>query len=220
LLLILQHADGLFPSGSFAFSQGLEAMSATAGVLGPFSFEEFAQMQIRLRWAQSDRVALVRSYRHAADMDAIVALDSEVEASTLAEDLRKGSKRNGIAFLTAHARLASPQASAYLGLVRRRKANGHLPVVQGLIWRGLGFDENIAVAISGYQALASLSSSAVRLGLIGAVDVQAVITGLLTDIREASRTGITEDQPLSSFLPLTEIALSLHRASGQWLFSN
>lgn len=63
LLLALQHGDSQFPSGSFAFSQGLEAASQLATALGPFDFQGFATAQLRHRWAISDRPALARAHR-------------------------------------------------------------------------------------------------------------------------------------------------------------
>lgn len=125
-----------------------------------------------------------------------------------------------MAFLTAHTRLSSPGASEYRQLVLEKSTPGHLAVVQGLIWQRLGLEEETVAVISGYQAVVSTATAAVRLGLIGVMDAQAAITRLLPVIREVSSVPIADDEPLSSFIPLTEIALALHRASGQRLFSN
>ncbi|MGA7323289.1 MAG: urease accessory UreF family protein [Rhodomicrobium sp.] len=191
-----------------------------AGRLGPLEFEQFVETQIRCRWALADRVALLRAYRFSTVLGSVIQLDHEVEACTLAEDLRAGSRRNGMAFLTAHTRLSSPGASEYRQLVLEKSTPGHLAVVQGLIWQRLGLEEETVAVISGYQAVVSTATAAVRLGLIGVMDAQAAITRLLPVIREVSSVPIADDEPLSSFIPLTEIALALHRASGQRLFSN
>jgi urease accessory protein len=220
LLLVLQHADGLFPSGSFAFSQGLEAVSALSDGCGPFDFDCFVRTQIRCRWAVGDRVALTRAHRAAPDLKKILALDKEVEASTIAEGFRVGSRRNGMGFLTAHERLSSPGAADYRAKVRKGLAEGHLAVVQGLIWRAIGLDEETAVAVSGYQMVAGLSTAATRLGLLGAIEAQATIGRALETIRQASTPPVADDEPLSSFMPITEIALALHGAAGHRLFSN
>lgn len=220
LLVALQHADGQFPSGGFAFSQGLEASSSLAERLGAFDFASFVDTQIRHRWASADRVALVRAYRLAGDLDALAELDREVEASTFVEGLRSGSRRNGAALLTTHGRLGTKGATAYRSIVRNGSACGHLAVVQGLLWQALGIDEATAVAIGGYQMVASLATAAVRLGVVGAIDAQAVIARALPGIESAALETIAEDEPLRSFTPLCEIAVALHGASGQRLFSN
>jgi urease accessory protein len=220
LLVALQHADGQFPSGGFAFSQGLEASSSLAGKLGAFDFAGFVDTQIRHRWADADRVALVRAYRLAGDLEALAELDREVEASTFVEGLRSGSRRNGTALLTTHGRLGTKGAAAYRAMVRNGRASGHLAVVQGLVWQAIGLDEATAVAIGGYQMVASLATAAVRLGLIGAIDAQASIARALPEIEAAGCRPVADDQALRSFTPLCEIAVAMHGASGQRLFSN
>ncbi|MCX8571038.1 urease accessory protein UreF [Aminobacter sp. MET-1] len=220
LLVALQHADGQFPSGGFAFSQGLEASSTLAGRLGVFDFAAFVDIQIRHRWADADRVALVRAYRLGGDLEALAELDREVEASTFVEGLRSGSRRNGMALLTTHERIGTCGAAAYRAMVRKGDACGHLPVVQGLAWQALDLDEASAVAIGGYQMVASLSTAAVRLGVIGAIDAQKVVSRALPAIEAAARLPVGDDEPLRSFTPLCEIAVAMHGASGQRLFSN
>ncbi|MFU0504717.1 urease accessory protein UreF [Pseudaminobacter sp. NGMCC 1.201702] len=220
LLVALQHADGQFPSGGFAFSQGLEASSSLADRLGEFDFARFVEGQILYRWAESDRVALVRAHRLAGKLEEIAELDREVEASTFTEGLRAGSRRNGLALLTAHQRLGTAGAASYRALIRTGSACGHLAVVQGLLWRTLDLDEDTAVAMGGYQMVASLATAAVRLGVIGAIEAQAAIGRALPLIEAASAAPVADDEPLRSFTPLCEIAVALHGASGQRLFSN
>jgi len=220
LLVALQHADSQFPSGGFAFSQGLEASSSLAGRLGTFDFASFLEGQIHFRWASADRVALVRAHRLAGKLEALAEVDREVEASTFMEGLRLGSRRNGVALLTAHGRIGTGSASAYRALIRTGAACGHLAVVQGLLWQVLGLDEATSVAVSGYQVVSSLATAAVRLGVIGAIDAQAAITQALPQIQAACSVAIADDEPIRSFIPLAEIAVALHGASGQRLFSN
>ena len=220
LLVALQHADGQFPSGGFAFSQGLEASSSLADQLGAFDFADFVEGQIRHRWADADRVALVRAHRLGGELEALAELDREVEASTFMEGLRSGSRRNGAALLTTHERVGTGGAAAYRALIRSGAACGHLAVVQGLVWQALALDEATVVAISGYQMVASLATAAVRLGGIGAIDAQAAVARLLPSIEAVAFKPVADDQPLRSFTPLAEIAVALHGASGQRLFSN
>lgn len=220
LLLALQHSDSQFPSGGFAFSQGLEAASQQVDRLGAFGFPGFLEAQIRHRWAGADRIALVRAYRCGDDREAVARLDAEVEASTLAEGLRAGSRRNGMALLTTHARIGTEGADAYRVMIRDGAARGHLPVVQGMLWRALGLDEKTAIAISGYQAAASLATAAIRLGLIGAIEAQRHVADMLPLIEAAGALPVEKDEPIRSFVPLAEIAVALHGASGQRLFSN
>lgn len=220
LLLALQHADALFPSGGFAFSQGLEASAALAAELGPFDLDDFLAAQIRHRWAGADRVALVRAHRLNGDGDAIARLDAEVEASTASEAFREASRRNGVALLTTHGRLATPGAADYRQRIRRGQALGHLAVIQGLVWQALGLDEMTASLMSGYAAVAAPVSAAVRLGHIGAIEAQAVIARALPLVAQVVALPVDDDEALAAFLPLAEIAVARHGATGVRLFSN
>ncbi len=220
LLLALQHGDSQFPSGGFAFSQGLEAASQLADRLGNFDFASFLAAQIRHRWAEADRVALIRAHRIGGDLPTLAALDAEVEASIFMEGLRSGSRRNGMALLITHARIGTRGADSYRAMVRDRSAHGHLPVVQGMLWEALGLDQATTVGISGYQAAVSLTTAAIRLGLIGSIEAQHLIAGVMPLVQAQGAIQVADDEPIRSFVPLAEIAVALHGAIGQRLFSN
>lgn len=72
----------------------------------------------------------------------------------------------------------------------------------------------------GIQAVASLVTAAVRLGIVGAIEAQTVMTTALGIVAEVSDDLVVDDQPLRSFTPMAEIAVALHGTSGQRLFSN
>lgn len=220
LLTAFQHADSQFPSGGFAFSQGLEAWSNHPDRLGELDLATFLDVQIRRRWAGSDRVALVRAHRLRGDLRRLAELDVEVEASTIPAGLRAGSRRNGNALLTAHSRIQTPGAREYRSVVQRGDAPGHLAVVQGLVWQALGVEEGVAVAISGYQAAASLTTAAVRLGLVGAIEAQMRLREALVAIDESTAQLVADGESLRSFAPLSDIAVTMHGSDGQRLFSN
>jgi urease accessory protein len=217
-LTSLQHADTLFPSGGFAFSQGIEASLAVADRVGPFRFHSFADAHLRHRWFPTDRVAIARAHRAGGDLDRVASVDLELDASSISEDLREGSRSNGMSLLTGHQRLATPGAAEYRDRVRRGEAPGHLAVVQGLLWRAAGLDERSVVAVSGYQTVASLAGAAMRLGAIGAIDAQSNITRLLPVIEQLCREPVRDDQPFAGFLPMAEIASAMNRRSDLRMF--
>ncbi len=220
MLLAFQHADSQFPSGGFAFSQGLEASSQMEARLGKFDLANFVHAQISHRWAEADRVALIRAHRLGEELPAVADLDAEVEASTFSDLLRTGSRRNGVGLLTSHVRIGTPGAECYRAMVRSQSAYGHLPVVQGLLWRALGLDEGTSILMSGYQAASTLTTAAVRLGLVGAIEAQALLSRSLSLVDRMTDVPVADDEPIRSFVPLTEIAVATHRAGGQRLFSN
>ena len=220
LLIALQVSDSTFPSGGFAFSQGLEAAHRLADEIGPFDLEGFIKNQIIHRWASGDRVALVRAYRLSMSIKKLEALDLEIEASIAIEALRTGSQRNGRALLLTFERMGNEKAIQYRGSIRSKTAIGHLPIAQALVWSDLNLSEQTVVVISGYQCISALATAAVRLGLVGAIDVQRIISRLLPVVTLEARRPVLENELMSSFIPLSEIALCLPDKLGQKLFSN
>jgi urease accessory protein len=219
LLRALPHADSAFPSGGFAFSNGIEGLALLGAPLDRSGLGNVVAATIRHRWACADRVALVHVFR-ANNLGAVAAVDEAVEAATLAEPLRTGSKRNGQALLAAHARLATPSALEYRSWIDAGHAYGHLPVVQGLVWRSLGITEQHAIAISGYTTAASLVAAAVRLGHIGAIEAQAVLGAALRVVEEVAEDDIPSDVEIASFTPWLDIAAARQSRAQVRLFSN
>ena len=95
-------------------------------------------MFLQHRWVTSDRVAIALAHRAGDDFDKLAEIDQAVEAATLAEPLRNGSKRNGNALLAAHVRLGTEGATELRSQIEGGKARGHLPIVQGFVWRARG----------------------------------------------------------------------------------
>jgi len=132
-LSALQHADSFFPSGAISFSQGLETLYADREVKDAATLATFVEGQLLYRWASMEAPALVLAHRSAGDLAVLVEIDAEIEAMSLATELREGSRRAGVALLSVHEKLGTTPASAYRLLIAEKKAFGHLPVAQGLV---------------------------------------------------------------------------------------
>jgi urease accessory protein len=219
LLTILQHADSAFPSGSFAFSNGIEGLAAMNAPLDRSGLRDAVAMFLRHRWAASDRIAVARAHRAGDDFDELAEIDGAVEAATLAEPLRNGSKRNGNALLAAHIRLSTPGAAELRSQIEAGNAHGHLPIVQGFVWRARGMSEANAMLVSGYATASGLIAAAVRLGRIGAVEAQAVLAALLPAIAELS-VPVSPDTQIESFMPWVDIAASRQARAHLRLFAS
>ena len=176
LLTILQHADSAFPSGSFAFSNGIEGLAAMNAALDRTGLQNVVTMFLRHRWATSDRIALALAHRANGDLDRVGEIDLAVEAATLAEPLRTGSKRNGNALLAAHVRLRTPARSGFaqarLATAKRMATSLSCKALSGA--PAVSTEAN-AIAVSGYSTAAGLIAAAVRLGRIGAVEAQTAL---------------------------------------------
>jgi len=146
LLGALQYGDSFFPSGSVSFSWGLETLHSDRMVVSAGELAGFVEGQLRHRWATCDACALTAAFRADGQLDRVAAVDDIVEAMTLATELREGSKRSGASLLNVHAKLETPGALEYRERVRKRVAHGHLPVVQGTLWRAVGMPEETLAA--------------------------------------------------------------------------
>lgn len=219
-LTALQQADSAFPSGSFAFSNGIEGLAALGAALGCGGLAAVVTTTIRHRWASADRVAVVHAHRAGDDLAAVAAIDAAVEAASFAEPLRSGAKRNGGALLAAHVRLGTRLALDLRSWIEAGRALGHLPVVQGFIWAKLGVSEKDAVAISGYTTAAGLVAAAVRLGEVGAIEAQAVLTSAILVVAETAEREIPKDLEIASFTPWLDIAAARHARAQVRLFAN
>jgi urease accessory protein len=218
LLIALQHGDTFFPSGGIAFSWGLETLHADGLLPTPIELESFLLGQLAHRWAICDRVALVRTYNAADDLDQVAACDVELDTLALARELREGSRRAGGTLLKVHSQLGTPQADAYRERVRYTQTFGHLAAVQGLLWRGVGMSLEEAQATSAHSLCLGVLGAAIRLGIIGHIDAQKILQtahGILDDLLLQ-----VSDNEMSSFVPASEIAMMRHEVGQSRLFAN
>jgi urease accessory protein len=219
-LQAIWQADGMFPSGSFAFSYGVEGVVALRSKLDGTALAELTATIIRQRWVTFDRVALIQAFRTGSNLHAIAAIDRDVEASTFGSTMRDGSRRNGGSFLASHARLGEATALRLRDAVRSGACLGHIAVMQGAVWQAMGLDEKLAQLASAYGVASGVTAAAVRLGAIGALEGQKVLRGCLPSIEAVVAQPVPNDAGLSSFVPFLEIAAARHARADLRLFVN
>jgi urease accessory protein len=175
--------------------------------------------QISGRWASCDR-AFIAAAHGATDLDELGSLDRRLDAMTLPRELREGSRRNGAALLRVHAELGTPGAPEYRALVRADDAPGHLPIVQGLAFAGVGLGQREALAVASHGFAVGLLAAALRLGLIGHVAAQAALRRLHGIIAEALGAPLPAPEDAYAFTPVAEVAVMRHEVSAGRLFAN
>ncbi|WP_058975753.1 urease accessory protein UreF [Pseudomonas syringae] len=237
LLLALQQADSFFPGGAVAWSWGLETLVAD-GRLGAGERDTarrrqravrldrsaevrgFVEGQLRHRWHSFDRVFLLAAWNAADDVSALMGMDTQIEALTLAEELRLGSRRVGQALLGVHVALGTPGAAAYQQQVLAGNTPGHLPVVQGLLWNRLGMHREHCQLAAAHGLCTGLVSAAVRLGVMGHIDAQRVLTDIQPLITELLAQEPPDPDDACGFTPMAEIAVMRHETQDLRLFAN
>ena len=220
-LLLLRHGDSFFPYGATAFSWGLETLCDEGRISGAGELESHLEGQILGRWSTFDRAVVVAAHGKACELDALAAIDRVVEAQTLAKESREGSRKAGRAFVGVHRRLGSPAAADYEAMIIAGRATGHIAVVQGMVWGGLGLDATAAMLLSAHQLSTGLLGAAIRLGIVGHVDAQRILVrahGVAAAVLEAESVPCLDR--LSVFAPEAEIAVMRHETTISRLFSN
>jgi urease accessory protein len=219
-MALLQFGDSFFPSGSVSFSWGLEGLAENGVVTDAETVRDFVVGQLHARWAQFDRAVVVLAHRSMANLEAVTALDEQVEIQTPCAELRSGSRRMGGAMLTVFARLGIDDVRAYRDLIKRRLAHGHVAPMQGLLWGRAGLTERDAIALSAHTFCTALLGAGLRLGCLTHIDAQRT---LIETRREASRLA---ELPLPSIDELSthgiqaEIAAMQHINSCTRVFAN
>ena len=220
LLAMLQHADSMFPSGAVSFSFGLETLVNRGIVAGCRDLEAFLTAQLRGRWADLDRPILWHAHHTGDDLAALACLDALVNAQSLSVEQRLGSTRMGQALLGVHQKLGTPLAGAYAEMITRDSGFGHLPVVQGLLWRALGISANEMLVMSAHSVLTSMLGAAIRLSVVGYIQAQRIHAALLPVIAEILETPICAPEETHAFVPQIDIASMLHETDDVRLFVN
>jgi urease accessory protein len=220
LLCALQNADSFFPSGSVSFSSGLETLHRDGQVSSADELAAFVAGQLQHRWASCDMVAMIAAFRADGNLSEVCEVDAIVEATVLASELRDGSKRAGASLLTVHSKLGTDGAAAYRNLIRDAKAFGHLPVVQGMLWRAAGMSEDSCRAVSAHTLCTGLVSAALRLGMIGHLDAQKVLLRVRPLLVELLRLPVADREEMYAYNPATEIAAMRHEVQDARVFAN
>lgn len=217
-LRLLQISDSAFPSGSFAFSNGLETLVEDGLVTDAATLGDFLRGQAIARWGGMDRWFLRKAHDAAPDEKLLADLDRFCDAHVAIAALGEASRRVGLATLTTHARMGTPGAAAYRARIARDAAPGHAPIVQGLIGSALGLPREAVEAGALYGAVNGVVTAAIRLGIVGALEAQT----LLVALGEAMAATLAEEPPHlpSAFTPLADIAVSRRAGHAGRLFSS
>ena len=220
LLPILQHGDSFFPSGAISFSWGLEALASDRKVCSATELENFVSHQLLDRWASSDRAVICAVNCASDNIDNAIEYDYLLEASCLAEEQRKGSKRMGSALLNVHAQLGTEGAQNYQNLVRSGSALGHVAVIQGILWTNLGINLDSMCVMAANSLALNILSAGLRLGLIGHVDCQLILGRMHNVIEKILSSAVPKIDEIHAYSPAADIAMMRHEIQQSRLFAN
>jgi urease accessory protein len=169
--LLWQLADSAFPAGGFAHSGGLESALQQGELrdsadLGPF-------VEASLSQAGHHALPFVTAMHDAPTT--FLELDRRCDCFLSNHVANRASRLQGQALLASTKSIfASPGLSRLAKADPGRATPGHLAPVFGLVLRELGMARSDAARLFMFFHLRGLVSAAVRLGIVGPLEAQAV----------------------------------------------
>lgn len=218
-LTLMQYGDSAYPAGGFAFSWGLEGLTADNLLDGPADLDDLIEEHLARRWNTMDRPLLRRAFDAAIDVEALLDVDRYAEAATFSAQMRDGSRRAGRALLGVAARQRGPLSLSFRAQLTAGEGHGHLPVVQAIVYRDAGLDWAAAELLSGWTLVTGLVSAAVRLGSVGHIEGQLSLRSARVVLADLLAEPVDTTRPPSSFTPLIDIAVSRGPSRHVRLFS-
>jgi urease accessory protein len=198
--LIWQLIDSGFPAGAFAHSAGLEATVRHGHITNPAGVYAFARQTM----TQAGRGALPIVNEAYQRLDTLPELDRLVDVFLSNPIANRASRAQGRALISSAIRcFPHAQLDAIDECVRRERLCAHHAPVYGSVLRRLGVEPVEAQRAFLFMAVRAVTSSAVRLGLLGAYEAQELlilvsdgIDRTIEDCRALTPADIAQTAPL------------------------
>jgi len=165
--LVWQLADSAFPAGGFAHSNGLEAAWHHGETRDSQSLARFCEASL-WQFGFASLPFMTATHR---DPERVLEVNKIFDCFTTNHVANRASRLQGRAFLSSAKRIF-PVLNAELGPVETSFC--HLAPIFGVILRALSIDCPTASRLLIFFHVRSLTSSAVRLGIVGPMEAQGL----------------------------------------------
>jgi urease accessory protein len=203
--ILLQLADSAFPTGGFAHSAGLEAAAQAGEIEGVPGVRRFTREAVwQAGWGA---LPLVRAAF--TDPASLPELDARADAFLANHVANRASRTQGRAFLSTAARVFPERIAPVQARAAGLKL--HLSPVWGAAVSALGLGLLDAQRVLLWTTARNVLSAAVRLGLLGTHEAQALLADLSPLLDEVhARCGELGVDALAQPAPLADLIQGTH----------
>ena len=219
---LLQMSDSFFPTGLYATSSGLEALSQVKKLNSKDIFH-YISTYLKQVVGPSDCAALGNAYESCMkkDLTALLNVDESLYSMRLIEATRSASVRSGSQLLKCVSTFVKDKKMLkdYQKAVSNGNATGIYPVSLGVASWSLDISKNKAGLILLYGFTVSVIGAALRLGILQHYDGQKIIHELRPVILKSVLDNI--DRSISNiwqFAPGFDILQMKHEAMSSKMF--
>ena len=219
---ILQLSDSFSPTGLYATSSGLEALSQTKKLKSK-DISQFITMQLQQVMGPSDCTAMGYAYESCKRNDIVELLhaDESLYYMKLIEETRIASTRSGNQLLKCVTSFAKNKKilKEYQIAISKGKATGVYAVSFGVVTSSLNIPKKKAGMMLLYGLAVSIVGAAMRLGILQHFEGQKIIHELGPVILQAVSENV--DRPMSGmwqFAPDPDILQMKHETMSSKMF--
>lgn len=222
---IMQLSDSSFPSGMFSLSGGLESLSHHNIITNWTQVHEFIMEQIEFQLIPCDCSVLTITMDAVKknDLAQILNIDNKFYSMKLTKDIRNSLVRSGKQVFNCLLYMINDKNHFLTQFKNKIETNATpctYPVALGIYARCLDISLSSAMKILLYSFSSSVTSAAIRLGIIQHLDAQKIL-GLLAEpvnifVTNKIKEKITTD--IWQLTPLTEIHQMYHEHNESKMF--
>jgi urease accessory protein len=206
LTVLLHLCDSLFPIGSFAHSDGLEAATSRGEIQTAADLRCWVDVMLRegLRHVEGPSVARAWLAVTRGEFDVVAAIDGEVYALRPTSTGRESMRAMGNRLLKTWLQIRPAQSTTLAGLDGQQLT---LPVAFGVVAAASEIPVHAAVEGFMYTRLASIISAAMRLMPLGQREGHTLLADALTRIPKLAEQIVSDDSPIGAFTPVLDVAV-------------
>ena len=209
LLSLLHLCDSLFPTGAFAYSDGLEFAADRGLIRGAAELREWLDVCLDEGFGRLDGpgVLIAWSAFGASDWESLLAVDAEMIALRSSSTVRRASRSMGARLLKTWGALhPDGRLERTLALAREHALGPSLPVAFGVACASAGIGRHDGLAGFAYTRLAATVSSAMRVMALGQTEAHQLLARALERVPTLIDEMVARNASPESWAPALDVA--------------